>query len=122
MFRILSICVILIFQTTESATLSAEEFKSRLSSVPQAVLLDLRTTGEMKQGKLEGAQQLDYFDKDFESKISHLDKSKAYFLYCAVGGRSSEALELMKDLGFKKVYHLKGGIDAWKRKGYLIVK
>lgn len=121
----LRLCVAIFFvafQTSDFRTLSADEFKSMLASTPQAVLLDLRTDNEIKHGMLEGAQQLDYFEKDFESNLQKLDKTKSYFLYCAVGGRSSEALELMRDKGFKKVYHLKGGIDAWKRKGFLIVK
>jgi phage shock protein E len=98
--------------------LSASEFKSKLETTQQEVLLDLRTPDEISKGVIPGSVNLDYFKKDFENQIAKLDHNKTYFLYCAVGGRSGETLELMKKLGFREVYNLSGGFTAWKKAKY----
>jgi rhodanese-related sulfurtransferase len=35
-------------------------------------------------------------------------------VYCAAGGRSENAAELLKEWGFKEIYDLEGGYNAWK--------
>jgi phage shock protein E len=120
-FVFLLVVIVSYAQKKEIKSLSAEEFKTSLASTENAVLLDLRTNDEIKKGMITGARQLDYFRTDFEDQIKTLDKSKPYFLYCAVGGRSSETLELMSSLGFAKVYHLREGITGWKKKKFPLV-
>jgi phage shock protein E len=46
-------------------------------------------------------------DAKFEQNLSALDKSKPVFVYCAVGGRSSKAAQVLNKNGFK-VYNLTG--------------
>jgi rhodanese-related sulfurtransferase len=99
----------------EQKDLSVKEFKNKMESDNQAVILDVRTHEEVEKGIIKNAIHIDFFGKEFETKIKALDKSKTYFVYCAGGGRSSETLELMSDLGFKTVYNLKGGFTAWKQ-------
>jgi rhodanese-related sulfurtransferase len=84
-------------------------------------IIDLRTTKEIEsKGKIKGSAQLDYLAKDSEEQIKKLDKNKTYLIYCAGGGRSSEAAELMQKLGFKEVVNLEKGFDDWKKKGFEI--
>ena len=45
---------------------------------------------------------------------SQLDSQKPVVVYCAVGGRSLAAAQLLAGLGFKEVYNLQGGIKAWQ--------
>jgi rhodanese-related sulfurtransferase len=96
--------------------LNVREFKSLKDNRPNAVILDVRTTDELKQeGMIPDAIQIDYFAKTFEHQIQALDKEKTYLLYCASGARSGETLELMKKAGFKEAYNLKTGFDGWKK-------
>src|SRR5688572_25985976 len=69
---------------------SVEQFKRAMDSIQNEVVIDLRTPEELKQGKIAGAKEIDYFGPVYESAISQLDKNKTYLLYCAGGGRSSE--------------------------------
>jgi rhodanese-related sulfurtransferase len=39
-------------------------------------------------------------------------------LYCGDGKRAAKALQLMRELSFREVYTIRGGLDAWKRKRY----
>lgn len=101
--------------------LSPAAFKSKMDSLSGEVLLDVRTPDELAKGVIPGAAYLDYFRKDFESAVGKLDKDKTYFIYCAAGGRSAETAELMARLGFKRVYNLKDGFAAWKKKNMPVV-
>ena len=47
--------------------------------------------------------------------IEALPKDTPLAFYCHHGGRSRGAAEHFLKLGFKNVYNLAGGIDAWSR-------
>jgi rhodanese-related sulfurtransferase len=86
----------------------------KLAKDPNTVIIDVRTPEEVSEGYIDGATLfIDYNGSNFESKISKLDKSKSYIIYCRSGGRSSRASELMASKGFKKLYNLEGGISNW---------
>ena len=100
-----------------SEVVSADVFQRKLSETTNAVILDVRTPEEVADGYIEGAINIDFRSPDFQTKISELDKSVPYMVYCASGGRSGDAATLMKELKFKEVYDLKGGFKGWSAKG-----
>jgi adenylyltransferase/sulfurtransferase len=51
--------------------------------------------------------------KDLPKRINELDTAKEIIVHCKVGGRSRQAVEFMKQSGFRKVKNLVGGIDEW---------
>ena len=77
------------------------------------VLIDVRSQEEAMEGMIEGALLMDIYDPEFGSKVSELDRSKNYFLYCRSGGRSGMACQLMESMGLNKVTNLEGGMMAW---------
>jgi rhodanese-related sulfurtransferase len=89
---------------------------------PGFVLLDVRTPKEYNQGHIPGAKLLDFHQRDFTKRLKTLDRDKTYLVYCRSGNRSGRTLALMEKLGFQRVAHLAGGIIAWQRKGYALVK
>lgn len=103
-------------QSTIAKDLTVAEFSKMMKDKP-GQLLDVRTKGEVAKGAIEGSQNIDFFDENFETRIEKLDKSKPVYVYCASGGRSGEAMELMKKKGFKEVYNLYGGYNAWSKAG-----
>ena len=105
-------------QTTQN--LDAKAFKETMTKTPNKIILDVRTKGEVAQGVIAGALQIDYNNPHFEHQLEQLDKSKPIFVYCAIGGRSGSAAQLMQKKGFKNIYNLDGGISAWQRAGYPI--
>lgn len=104
-----------------SKDLLPTEFAEMTKSNP-GVILDVRTLGEVRQGHLEGMKHMDIQEPDFTDRVSALDRGKPVYVYCAVGGRSANAAQRLKDLGFKEVYNLDGGIRAWRQKGLPLAK
>ena len=93
--------------------ISAADAKKMLNQ-SDILWMDVRTPGEIEQGKIEGATVfVDFNGGTFEKTIETLDKTKTYVVYCRSGGRSSSAAERMTQKGFKSVYNLTGGISAW---------
>ena len=104
--------------TSQVVSLEAKDFKQSLEANPDAVILDVRTPPEVAEGVIPGAINIDYNAPDFSEKISALDKSKHYYVYCMAGVRSSKALDQMKDEGFTSVINLDGGYKSWVKNGY----
>lgn len=45
------------------------------------------------------------------------DPEERVILYCASGGRSALAAETLQRMGYRRVAHLDGGLQAWKEDG-----
>ena len=100
-------------------TLSAQVFASKSTS---GTVLDVRTAGEVAQGKIADALEIDYYSSNFLDQVSQLPKDQELYLYCAVGARSEEAARLLVQQGYTKVYHLQGGIQGWAQQGLPVVR
>jgi thioredoxin 1 len=101
-------------QSQSKFSLDAKTFSEKISSTDHAVVLDVRTPGEYKEGYINKAINIDYNDAGFEDRINKLEKNLPYFVYCLSGGRSGSAASYMRERGFKQVYELKGGMMAWR--------
>jgi thioredoxin 1 len=106
----------------QSQLLDVKAFNTRMASSEDKIVLDVRTNDEYNQGHLENAVMIDYYKPDFKQRLAKLDKAKPVFVYCAAGARSEAAAQALVDLGFKQVYDLQGGMNAWKKAKMPIVK
>jgi rhodanese-related sulfurtransferase len=79
-----------------------------------ALVLDVRETGEWGAGHITGARHITLGQLD--KRLSELEKfkEKPIIVVCATGNRSSSACGQLKKHGFGKVYSLGGGISAWR--------
>ncbi|MBI5589366.1 MAG: sulfurtransferase [Deltaproteobacteria bacterium] len=95
-------------------TLYSDEVQSfiREHSEGDYVLLDVRQPAEYAQAHLPGARLIPL--PQLTDSLQELNVAKPIIVYCAVGGRSRMASQLLKNLGFKDVFHLQGGIQAWE--------
>ncbi len=94
--------------------LPATVFSQRLEQCPDGVLLDVRTPEEFNEGHLPKSRNLNWEGPDFEAEAKKLDPAKPIFVYCLRGGRSEDAAAKLRQMGFKTVYELEGGIEKWR--------
>ena len=96
---------------------------AKLIEAPQPpVVLDIRTPEEFAAGHIEGAVNVDFKGADFKAELGKLDRDQPYLLHCRSGSRSTSSKPVFTELGFKSIYHLDGGINAWEAAGLPTVK
>ena len=86
------------------------------------LILDVRTPDETQLGIIEGATLINIYDDDFETKIDLMEKSKPILVYCASGGRSSQAATILAEHGFMEIYNLEGGLYGWQNAGFPVTQ
>ena len=101
--------------------LSVSEFSSKVTEAG-IITLDVRTPSEFNEGHIEGASLIDLQSGNFENEITSLNKNQTYAIYCRSGNRSGEAVKVMTEAGFTKIYNLDGGVIDWARAGLPLVK
>lgn len=92
--------------------ISGEELRN-IRAAEDAVVLDVRTPGEVYEGMIEGAINIDVMNQYFQDRIDELDRNKHYLMVCRSGARSAQAGMYMESIGFERVYNLEGGMMGW---------
>jgi len=93
--------------------IQAEEYMNR-SNADTYTLLDVRQPKEYQSEHLPGAKLIPL--PDLGLRIDELNAEIPTIVYCAIGGRSRIAAQMLASKGFKKIYNLSGGIKAWSLK------
>lgn len=99
--------------STITKNVNVDEFK-QLIEKEEGIIVDVRTPQEYLRGNIEKSKNIN-ISGNFSEEIKKLDKNKPVYIYCASGGRSSRAMQQMQQMGFKEIYNLMGGYNAWNR-------
>jgi monothiol glutaredoxin len=92
--------------------LAPKELKALLDQRKITHFYDVRTEKERNVAAIAGAKHL---DDAMMASIEALPKDTPIAFHCHHGGRSRGAAEHFLKLGFKNVYNMAGGIEAWSR-------
>ncbi|KIY21753.1 rhodanese-like domain-containing protein [Mesobacillus subterraneus] len=96
--------------------LSPQDISEKWNESPKPVILDVRTQMEYQSGHIEGAKSFPWGqEKEVASQYS---ADTPLILICKTGHRSQAAANTLLKLGFKKLSHLEGGMDRWKKEGF----
>jgi len=76
------------------------------------ILLDVRQPKEYKQAHIPGATLIPL--PELGDRLDEVDRDRPTLIYCATGGRSRVAAQMMAGNGFKNIYNVAGGIKAWE--------
>ena len=79
-----------------------------------AVLLDVRTTQEYRDGHIPGSQNVPLQQLDNVEEVDE-NKETALYVYCHSGMRSRQAVSLLQAMGYTNVHNI-GGIAAYSGK------
>lgn len=77
----------------------------------EAVVIDVRTPQETRQGILPGALLVPI--DELGERMAEIPREGAKLFYCAGGGRSAAACELLAREGYEDLHNLVGGFSAW---------
>lgn len=101
-------------ENNDVTKLSIDEAKTFLAENPEAVILDVRTPEEFKEGHIQGAVLINFFDQDFKEQVAALDKEKSVYIYCRSGNRSEKAGRILSQLGFTEIFDIEDGFVGWE--------
>ncbi|HLQ24558.1 MAG TPA: rhodanese-like domain-containing protein [Acidiferrobacterales bacterium] len=77
------------------------------------VLLDVREPWEFQICSIAGSTHIPM--GQIPARLKELNKDNEIVAICHVGGRSQQVAGFLENQGFKKLYNLQGGVDAWAR-------
>lgn len=106
----------------EYSNVSVSDLKAANEGSEEVIILDVRTPGELADGYVENAINLDINNSNFKSKAAELDMSITVYVYCRSGHRSQTAGKTLIKMGFADVRNVEGGFLDWADKGYKSVK
>jgi monothiol glutaredoxin len=90
--------------------LSAPELKALLDRGTAIELVDVRTEQERATAIIAGSRLL---DQAYHDALLLRDRDTPIVFQCHHGIRSQQAAEYFRREGFRNLYNLRGGIDAW---------
>ncbi len=97
------------------------EVDSLLKTNPNIPFIDVRTEEEFKVSHAFRAMSCDVDAPDFAQRIVKLSVEMPVILYDTDSTRSLKAAEKMRQLGFKRIYEICGGMFSWARDGKTFV-
>ena len=87
-----------------------------------ALVVDLRPSGDFEKGHVPGAKNVQMSQFDPENKKLAAAKALPVVLVCKDGQASGTAAKRLKKAGFENVYVLDGGIGSWQQADLPLVK
>ena len=102
------------YQSSKGLLISASMAIRVLNNNNDALIIDIRSVAEYKNGHIKGAKNIPL--NEFASGIDSFSKfkDKPVLIYCNSGNTATRAIKLLKKAGFEKINNLEGGIAAWK--------
>lgn len=97
--------------TSGIAEVSATELKKLLTKNGHIVLVDVREPHEYEIASIPGSKLMPL--GELTSRLSELDTADDIVVHCKTGARSTKAIRILQQFGFKKLRNLRGGITAW---------
>jgi rhodanese-related sulfurtransferase len=90
--------------------ISTGELKSELKK-KDIQFIDVRTPNEFQANRINGFKNVPLHE--LKKRVHEFSKEKEVVVICQSGMRSSKASKILKNLGFKHITNVKGGMSAW---------
>src|SRR5882762_2790571 len=108
------------FSVESVPQITASELAEWLEQGRDVVMIDVREHSEWIDGHIKGAIHLPMLEAAARRAEVPADRPKA--VLCAGGLRSSTAISALKRHGLGGWYNVTGGMNAWRRFGYPVVR
>lgn len=91
--------------------ITATDLANRLRAGDPLRLIDVREPHEWEISHISGAERIPL--GDLPARLHELDSAQEIVLHCKTGVRSLRALDMLRGAGFRRLWNLRGGINAW---------
>jgi rhodanese-related sulfurtransferase len=106
-------------QAFQTPALSAEALAAVRGTAQDLLVVDVRDFGEYKSGHIAGAVNIPHTKLD--TRVDELrDAKNGVVLYCTLGMRTRLAEQTLLEHDVPNLFHLDGGLGAWRQGGYPI--
>lgn len=102
------------YRNTEESSIDYENAKTILKNDKKAILVDVRSPQEYKEGHLEGSINYPLYDLERNAEKLLENKENTIIFYCQSGNRSKRAFKLLQEQGYHNLYQIEGGLDNMK--------
>jgi len=100
-------------------SVSAKEAMYIINTLQNVVTLDVGSPAAFATGHLTGAVPASI--EDIESTMADFNLQSTLVVYARENELGETACRLLKNLGYKKLYLISGGLEAWKKEGYTVI-
>ncbi len=104
------------FPVERLSQMSVQELQEEMKQKTSQHIVDVRSKDEWDKGHIEGAELLPL--PEMLLKDADLPKGEKIIVTCRVGYRGNIAASYLQMRGFKNVYNLAGGMQAWANAGF----
>lgn len=109
-------------QAPNGSIVSVQEVKKSIDAQEKVTIVDVRTPEEYKEGHLKNSILLALDTINSKAVQALPDRNQALYVYCRAGHRSAQAVAQLQQMGYAHVHSMDGGITAWKKAGFQIIK
>ena len=102
-------CKNMCYRSMQSGDITINELNNKVAQ--GAILLDVRSNQEYKEGHIQGAINIPDYELRNRVQREIPKKNQLIVIYCQYGGRSRNAYNMMKKMGYTNIYNLSGGLD-----------
>ena len=102
-------CKRMCYRGVQNGDITIEELNNKVAQ--GAILLDVRSNQEYKEGHLQGAINIPDYELRNRVQKEIPKKNQSIVIYCQYGGRSRNAYNMLKNMGYTNICNLSGGLD-----------
>ncbi len=84
----------------------------KISKSKEFLIIDVRTPDEYEINRIKKSININFYNKNFIDIFKKFEYDKNILIYCRSGRRSLQAVKILSEKGYTKIYDLKGGVLA----------
>lgn len=104
-------------QQTGFPKIAPQDLLKKIESGNPPYIVDVRSPKEYVRGHVPGAVNIPYRRISDHLEQLRSQEQRGIVVYCAVGGRTRVAKQVLSEAGFRKVFHLDGDMSGWEKNG-----
>ena len=105
---------------SEVNLITVQDLHKWLNSKERITVVDVRRESEWTEGHIENSKHI--YLGHLEKQANKIPRHNPIVVICKTGNRSSFGASVLLKAGFDRVHNCLGGIDAWSKSGFPLVK